>query len=208
MPASQAGRRGFESRLPLIFFNNLQTQPNQHLSQLAVWTAPIQHPVYGSAMIHILSRVNPKAVPLLIGNDLRVRARSWCKVEGDRRRSAKLIQPSPSGSRRGWMHRRNTLSGSNGVTTRSEGNIHASALLSGKEPIHVVRRWKIFDSMPTSRGYSVLVELISPGYHERCTLIASFSKQVSVFQPISLRFPQPAEYRISRRFSWRSPAGS
>src|ERR1039458_773359 len=39
MPASQAGRRGFESRLPLHLFNNLHALPNQllsHLSQLEV----------------------------------------------------------------------------------------------------------------------------------------------------------------------------
>src|ERR1039458_5531854 len=37
MPASQAGRRGFESGLPLHLFNNLHASPNQllsHLSQL------------------------------------------------------------------------------------------------------------------------------------------------------------------------------
>src|ERR1039457_2926798 len=38
-PYSQAGRRGFESRLPLHLFNNLHALPNQllsHLSQLEV----------------------------------------------------------------------------------------------------------------------------------------------------------------------------
>ena len=38
LSSSQAGRRGFEPRLPLHFFNHLHASPNQllsHLSQLA-----------------------------------------------------------------------------------------------------------------------------------------------------------------------------
>ena len=35
LSSSQAGRRGFESRLPLHLFNHLQLSPNQLLSHLS-----------------------------------------------------------------------------------------------------------------------------------------------------------------------------
>src|ERR1039458_6236205 len=97
---------------------------------------------------------------------------SSCKVECDRRRTAKLIQPSPSGSKRGRTHRRRTLSGSSGVTISSLGNTHPSWLWSGRVEIHLLSRSKISGATPTSRISSVLVLLISPLYHDLCTRIA------------------------------------
>jgi hypothetical protein len=52
--------------------------------------------------------MNAEAVPLLIGNDLRVRAFFFISVECERRKTAKLIQSTPIGSERGWTHRRST----------------------------------------------------------------------------------------------------
>src|ERR1035438_5290110 len=47
---------------------------------------------------------------------------SLCRVECDRRRTAKLTQSSPSGSKRGWMQRRRTLSGKTGLTVSITGS--------------------------------------------------------------------------------------
>src|SRR5262245_45806791 len=67
---------------------------------------------------------------------------SWCRVECDRRRTAKLIHPSPSGSRRGRMHRRRTLSGSSGVTIRSEGNVNSFRAWNDLELVVTIARDK------------------------------------------------------------------
>src|ERR1039457_6663730 len=96
---------------------------------------------------------------------------SSCSVECDRRSTAKLIQSSPSGSRRGGILRRSTLSGSNGFTIRSLGKTHPSLLRSGRVAIQVVSLSKISGSTPTSRISFVLVALTSPLYQDRSILV-------------------------------------
>ena len=87
MPASQAGRRRFESGLPLHLFNHLHTSPNQHLSHLSqlgiaatgregLKICPkCRHRLAfcGHGRIDVFRQVDTQAVALLIGDDLGVR---------------------------------------------------------------------------------------------------------------------------------------
>src|ERR1017187_10157584 len=108
---------------------------------------------------------------------------SSCSVECDRRSTAKLIQSSPSGSRRGGILRRSTLSGSNGFTIRSLGKTHPSLLRSGRVAIQVVSLSKISGSTPTSRISFVLVALTSPLYQDRSIRIAPAWNRSPFFNP-------------------------
>jgi hypothetical protein len=139
---------------------------------------------------------------LLIRNNFGSVPFSWCRVECERRRAAKLIQSSLSGSKCGWMHRCRTLSGRSGVTIRSLGNTHPSLFPSGSAAIQDVSRSKISGPTPTSRTASVLVGLINVALVPRpLNSDRSVLEEIAVFQSINLRFSQPAERHKAKRQS-------
>src|SRR3954468_1424760 len=91
-----------------------------------------------------------------------------CRVECDRRRTAKLIHPSSNGRSFGRTYILKTLSGQMGVTTLDDGKTQSFGPFAGKRPIQLNSLVKISSGTPTFRSLlGVFGGSYRPLYQER-----------------------------------------
>ncbi len=133
MPASQAGRRGFESRLPLQLSNSLRV-PNPYLNYLrkaaTVWHKPILGwtPTYGPELRRCLRAQLSRKSTTLMGGSFGSR-RAGCTCSGP-----------PMAAARRWTS-----------VFRKHGVAHLSAAIRSGQDEGQVHRWR----QERTRRYSI-----------------------------------------------------
>src|ERR1017187_10030451 len=157
--ASQAGRRGFESRLPLHLFNEIadfifpavpRLPRNPHLPFDAAATAPASPSLFISSVSSFVTACRRLSLSVLVYVSIATpivwprwsaatfgsTRRSWLKLACVLLNTWKFTQPRPTGASFFWMFRRKKLSRDRKVP-RSDGNTNAPSLTSRQSVRHV-----------------------------------------------------------------------